>query len=160
MARTMGEAEPADHLKAIHLGMRFTLRQAAISRPLLSSSADLLDYLRFDLSSEPVELLRGLFLDARNILLHEATLARGSINEVQVSPREVVRQALEHGATALILIHNHPSGDPTPSAADIAVSQRVAEAASLFEVQLHDHLIVGRSCCVSLAALGHLKAGT
>jgi len=146
-----------DHLQSVHHAMRHALRVEALSGPVLSTSAALLDYLRLDLASEPTEQLRALYLNVRNALLCDVVLARGSISEVPIYPREVVRHALETGASAMILIHNHPSGDPTPSGHDVQITHRVAAAAAMFDVCLHDHLIIARSGWSSLAALGLLR---
>lgn len=136
--------------------MRHALRVKALNGPILSTSAALIDYLRLDLAPAPAETMRALYLNARNLLLRDVVLATGSISEVRIYPREVVRHALESGASALILIHNHPSGDPTPSEADIRMTHHVAAAAAMFDLCLHDHLIVARHGWNSLRALGLL----
>lgn len=156
LKQLLGADAPADYLNTIHHCMRWALRESALSRPVLSSSTALLDYLRLDLANETVEVLRVLLLDTRNCLLDDRMLARGAIDQVVVCPREIVRAALNANAAAVILVHNHPSGNPQPSRADIDVSRRVASAAALFGIALHDHLIVGRTACVSLAAMGLL----
>lgn len=137
--------------------MQHALKESVALHPVLSSSAALQDYLRLKLAGEQVEQLRGLFLNSRNELLKDVMLARGTISAVPLSPREIVRCGLDLGATALILLHNHPSGDPTPSKLDIEASQRVARAAALFDIHLHDHLIIGAASCTSLAAMGLLR---
>lgn len=153
----LGSSTPAEHLKIVHQSMCFALRQLAFSQPVVSSSRELLDYLRLDLAGEPVEQVRGLYLDAKMRLIGDVLLARGSLVGVALSPREVVRVALDLGATSLILIHNHPSGDPTPSRSDVEASRRLLQSTALFDIQVHDHLIVGADRCVSLAALGLLE---
>ncbi len=90
-----------------------------------------------------VESFRVLFLDRKNALIADEEIARGTVDHVPVYPREVVKRALAHDASALILVHNHPSGDPTPSDADIAMTRQVAEAAASLSITLHDHIIVG-----------------
>jgi DNA repair protein RadC len=137
--------------------MSHSLRVAALRGPVLSTSALLLDYLRLELAAERLEQLRVLYLDVNNALLCDVVLSRGSVSEVRVSPREIVREAIEVGATAIILVHNHPSGDPTPSPEDVRITQRVAAAAAIFDVTLHDHLIVAQDGWSSLAALGLLR---
>lgn len=102
------------------------------------------------------EIARVLYLNAANHLLRDESCAEGSLLEVTIHPREVVRRALELGATALILVHNHPSGDPTPSRADREATRRLAAAAALLDIRLHDHVIVASSGCVSFRALGLL----
>ena len=131
------------------------LAQAEISaRPLLDHWAALQSYLAARLSRETVEQVRVLFLDRRNHLLADEEMGRGSVDHAPVYPREVMRRALELQASALILVHNHPSGDPTPSAQDIAMTREIAEAARMLGVVLHDHLIVGRGVSASLRRLG------
>jgi DNA repair protein RadC len=156
--RVLNNRPAVDQLQAIRSAMGHVLRLSVIKEPIISTSAALLNYLRFELALAPAEQLRVLYLDAGNTLLRDLVMARGSVSEVHVSPREIVRQALDIGATALILIHNHPSGDPTPSAEDIAVTRRVASAAAVFDVQVHDHVIIARNGWSSLAALGLLEA--
>lgn len=116
----------------------------------------LLDYLHAALARERVEQCRVLFLDTKNRLIADEILARGTVNHTPVYPREVVRRALALGATALILVHNHPSGDPTPSRADIEMTAEVKAAGALFGLTLHDHLIIGNGRHVSLRREGLL----
>ena len=103
----------------------------------------LIAYLTAVLSREKVEQFRVLFLDTRNRLIADEAQTRGTVNHTPVYPREVVRRALELQATALILVHNHPSGDPTPSRADREMTQEVKAAAAVLGIVLHDHLVVG-----------------
>jgi DNA repair protein RadC len=95
-----------------------------------------------------------LYLNAKNMLILDDLVGDGSIDEAAIHPREVIRRALDIGATALILVHNHPSGSPQPSRADIEVTNRIAEAGRLLGVSVHDHVIIGRECHVSLRAKG------
>ena len=104
----------------------------------------LVAYLTACLARERVEQFRVLFLDAKNRLIADEAQARGTVNHTPVYPREVVKRALELHATALILVHNHPSGDPTPSRADIEMTREVKQAAAALGITLHDHLIIGR----------------
>ena len=120
--------------------MRAELRE----QPLLNNWDRLSEYLTAALARETVEQFRILFLDTRNRLIADEAQARGTVNHTPVYPREVVRRALELGATALILVHNHPSGDPTPSRADIEMTAEVKRAAAALGITVHDHLIVGR----------------
>lgn len=129
-------------------------RATACARPVLSSWNALEAYARTTLAHLPREQFRTLFLDRRNILLRDEIVADGSIDHAPVYPREVVRRALELSASALILVHNHPSGDPTPSQADIAVTREVVDAARLFRIQVHDHLVIGREGTASFRSLG------
>ncbi len=112
-------------------------------------------YLQLDMAREPVERFRVLFLDAQNRLLDE-TVADGSIKQAPVYPREVMRRALQVGATALILVHNHPSGDPSPSRSDIDMTRRIIDAGRELDVTVHDHLVVARTGWTSFRARGLL----
>ena len=114
----------------------------------------LMGYLTAVLARERVEQFRVLFLDARNRLIADEAQARGTVNHTPVYPREVVKRALELQATALILVHNHPSGDPTPSRADIDMTQEVKAAATVMGIALHDHLIIGNGRHVSFRREG------
>jgi DNA repair protein RadC len=135
--------------------MLHSLASEAFSGPILSTSRQLLDYLRADMAHAPVERFRVLFLNAQNRLLGE-TLAEGSVNQAPIYPREIVRRALDLGATALILVHNHPSGDPAPSASDIEATVQLAMAGRTFDICVHDHVIVSRSGWFSFKARGLL----
>lgn len=129
-------------------------RSDACRRPALSSFTALTAYVRIALTHLPREQFRVLYLDRRNILLRDEWVADGTVDHAPVYPREVVRRALELSASALILVHNHPSGDPTPSRADIDMTRQVVEAARVFGLQVHDHLVVGREGTASFRALG------
>lgn len=129
-------------------------RAEACRRPVLSSWTALTTYLRADMAHAPREQFRVLYLDRRNILMRDEWRADGTVDHAPVYPREVVRRALEISASALILVHNHPSGDPNPSQADIQMTRQVVDAARLFNLQVHDHVIVGREGTASFRALG------
>lgn len=132
------------------------LRQRATARPIISTSAALLDYLRASMADLPAELLRVLYLDGRNGLIADEVLGLGTIDQAPAYPREIMRLALEHGACALILVHNHPSGDPTPSKRDIQVTRNIAEAGRWLDMKVHDHLVVGRDGWTSFRSMGLL----
>jgi DNA repair protein RadC len=100
--------------------------------------------------------VRVLFLDKKNQLIADEVLGHGTVDHAPVYPREVVRRALELSASALILVHNHPSGDPTPSSADVEITRQIVEAARTMRIALHDHLVVGRDGIASFKALGLL----
>jgi DNA repair protein RadC len=125
-------------------------------RPLLDTWDRLADYLAAALAREPVEQVRVLFLDTRNRLIADEAQARGTVNHTPVYPREVVKRALELHATALILVHNHPSGDPTPSRADVEMTAEVKSAAGVLGIVLHDHLILGNGRWTSFRREGLL----
>ena len=136
--------------------MLHTLRREALEGPVLGDSQAVMDYLFAAMAHEPVEQLRVLYLNIRNRLLLDETVAEGSINVAPIHPREIVRRSLELGATALILAHNHPSGDPRPSSEDVRITRLVAAAGGTFDIRLHDHVIVARSGWISLRAAGYL----
>lgn len=145
------------YLGTIRDAMLHALRTEAFARPKLDDSQALIDYLSLDMALLPTERLRVLFLNSSNRLLFDETLAEGSVSEAPVYPREIMRRALEVGATALILAHNHPSGDPTPSRSDIDATRRIAIAARSLDICIHDHVIVARSGWSSFRALGLLQ---
>jgi DNA repair protein RadC len=149
----LGPAAVLDLKLLRELSVRLS-RTAACARPVLSSWNALEAYARTALAHLPREQFRTLFLDRRNILLRDEIVADGSVDHAPVYPREVIRRALELSASALILVHNHPSGDPTPSQADIAVTRQVVDAARLFNIQVHDHLVIGREGTASFRTLG------
>ncbi len=151
----MGEASAAS-LHAVSLAARRMARGAVQEQPVLGSWQALLDYLTIDMGHLKHERVRVLYLDTRNRLILDHLAAEGSVDEAAIHPREVIRRAFDIGATALILVHNHPSGDPEPSRADIAITNRIAEAGRLLGVTVHDHVIVGRGTHVSLRAKGLL----
>jgi len=129
-------------------------RAEASRRPVITSWTALVAYVRAALAHEPREQFRTLFLDRRNQLMRDELVADGTVDHAPVYPREIIRRALELSASALILVHNHPSGDPTPSQADIQMTRQIVEAARVFNLQVHDHLVVGREGTASFKALG------
>lgn len=129
-------------------------RIEASRQPVISSWSALLAYVRAAQAQASREQFRTLFLDKRNRLIRDELLAQGTVDHAPVYPREVVREALRLDASAIILVHNHPSGDPTPSAADIEMTRRIVEAARTLDLVVHDHLIVGRDGTASLKSLG------
>jgi DNA repair protein RadC len=143
-------------IKLVQAGALRLGRQHVLDRPVLSSWTVLLDYLRSAMAFEANEQFRLLFLDRKNVLIAEEVQARGTVDHTPVYVREVVKRALVLGATALILVHNHPSGDPTPSRADIEMTRDIAKAAAPLGVTIHDHIIIGRGEPASLRALGLL----
>jgi len=121
---------------------------------VLGSWQALLDYLRVDMAHEAIERVRVLFLDSKNKLIANEAMWEGSVDESAVHIREVLRRALDLHATAIIIVHNHPSGDPTPSRQDIALTRDLVEAARHLKIQVHDHVIIGAEGHRSLKALG------
>lgn len=151
----VGEAV-ATELKIVEAAAHRLARGRVLARPVLSGWEDLLTYCRTALAHRETEEVRVLYLDRKNSLIADEPQGRGTVDHVPLYPREVVKRALELSASALILVHNHPSGDPTPSAADIAVTAQVVRACDALGITLHDHIIIGKSAEASLRALGHL----
>jgi len=151
----MGEVS-ATALKIVQEAAVRLARGQAMEREVISSWDRLLDYCTARLAHEKVEQTRVLFLDTRNRLIKDERQNRGTVNHTPLYPREVVRRALELGATAIILVHNHPSGDPEPSRADIDMTKEVQEAAGKLGIVLHDHLVIGRDGHVSFRSQGLL----
>jgi len=143
-------------LKIVEAAALRLARAKIIGRPALSSWDALLDYCSAAMGRAQTEEFRVLFLDRKNILLADEVHQRGTVDHTPVYPREVVKRALEFGASALILVHNHPSGDPTPSRTDIAMTREIAAAAKALKIELHDHLVIGRGNHASFKALGLL----
>jgi DNA repair protein RadC len=150
-----GEAV-ATHLKIVEASARRMAQTKVIKRPALSSWAALLDYCTAAMAREPAEQFRVLFLDRKNILIADEVQSRGTIDHTPVYPREIVKRALELSATAIILVHNHPSGDPTPSRADIEMTRDIEKAARALHISVHDHLVIGRAGHASFKSLGLL----
>lgn len=143
-------------LATLRAAMLHALRREALEGPVLGNSDALAAYLLAAMAHQPVEQLRVLYLNTRNRLLCDEMVVEGSINITPVYPREIMRRSLEVGATALILAHNHPSGDPQPSDEDIRVTRMIAAAGEALDIKLHDHVIVARSGWISLRAAGYL----
>ena len=143
-------------LKVVHAAAIRLMRAEVIDQPILNNWDRLLDYLNAEVSRERVEQFRVLFLDNRNRLLADEAQQRGTVNHTPVYPREVAKRALELNATALILVHNHPSGDPTPSRDDIAMTQQVKAAVEPLSIALHDHIVVGNGRWLSFLREGLL----
>lgn len=149
----VGEAVICE-LKIVEASAHRLARSRMLGRPVVSSWSALIDYCHTRMAHKTVEQFRIFFLDTKNTLLADEEQARGTVNHVPVYPREVVKRALQLDASALILVHNHPSGDPTPSEADIAVTLQIKMACETLGLILHDHVIIGKSCEVSFQAEG------
>lgn len=154
-AEGVGDAVVVE-LKLVEAAAQRLARARVLRRPVLSGWSALVDYCRTALAHAETECFRVLYLDRKNTLIADEALAHGTVDHVPVYPREVVRRALVLNASALILVHNHPSGDPTPSPADIAMTEQVARAAEALGLALHDHLVIGRAGEVSFRAEGLL----
>jgi len=144
-------------LKTVAVAARRLAKNEILDRPVINSWEKLVDYCRITLAHLPREQLHLLFLDRRNAVIAGETQGVGTIDHTPVYPREVARRALELNASAVIMVHNHPSGDPCPSAADISATRQVAAALKSIGVTLHDHLIVGRSGHASLKSAGLME---
>jgi DNA repair protein RadC len=151
--RGVGDALALD-LKLLHEAALRTARETVGRRPVISSWSALLAYVKTALAHEAREQFRVLFLDKKNQLIADEVMNRGTVDHAPVYPREVMRRALELSASAVILVHNHPSGDPTPSAADIDMTRQVVDAGRSLRIAVHDHLIAARDGVASLKALG------
>lgn len=151
----MGEVSAAA-LKIVQAAAVRLARGQAMEREVIGSWDKLVDYCMAAMAHDKVEETRILFLDPRNRLIADERQNRGTVNHTPLYPREVVRRALELGATAIILVHNHPSGDPEPSRADIDMTREVQEAAGKLGIVLHDHLVIGRDRHVSFRSQGLL----
>ena len=141
-------------IKILQAGALRLAQESVLSRPVLSSWSALLDYCRSAMQFEGNEQFRVLFLDKKNRLIADEILGHGTVDRAPVYPREVIKRALELSATAIILAHNHPSGDPTPSQNDIELTGQIITAAKALGVTVHDHLIIGRNNIVSFKTLG------
>jgi DNA repair protein RadC len=145
-------------LKVVQAAASRLLRGAVKKRRVLSSWSSVLDYCRTAQAFADREQFRVLFLDKRNQLISDEVQQTGTVDHAPVYPREVVKRALELSATAIVLVHNHPGGDPTPSRADIEMTKRIIEVARGLGIEVHDHIIVGRDGHASMKGLKLIKA--
>ena len=132
------------------------LRDKVKDQPILASWQALLDYLRADMAHKTTERVRVLHLNSRNMLIRDEAMAEGSIDQAAIHPREVIRRAIDLGSSAIILVHNHPSGDPAPSRADIALTRDIVDAGKKLGIAVHDHIIIGANGHSSMRGLGLL----
>ena len=151
----MGEASAAQLLAVRQAGLRL-LRAEIAEKPVIGSWQKLLDYCNAAGGFVETEEFRLLFLDRKNALIADERQQRGTIDHVPVYPREVVKRALDLGASSIIMVHNHPSGDLTPSRGDIEMTREVVKAAAVVGLSVHDHVIIGRGKHVSFKSLGLL----
>jgi DNA repair protein RadC len=149
----LGEAAIVE-IKLIQATALRLAQGSVLKRPLLSSWDKVVEYCRSAMAYQKFEEFRILFLDNRNRLMADEVQGRGTTNHTPVYVREVVKRALELSATSIILVHNHPSGDPSPSRADIEVTKQIIDAASKLDISVHDHIIVGKDGHLSLRAAG------
>lgn len=144
-------------LKIVQAAALRMLSDPIRNQPVLGSWQALLDYLRADLASLTIERVRILHLNARNMLIRDELMAEGSIDQAVVHVREVIRRAMDLGSAAIILVHNHPSGDPSPSRADIQLTRDIIEAGRRLGIAVHDHIIIGANGHSSMRAAGLLQ---
>ncbi len=144
----------ASYIRAASLLLHHAAADQIADRPVISNWAALLNYVKLALRHEKSEQARVLYLDRKNKLIADEIAGRGTVDHAPVYPREIARRALELSASAVILVHNHPSGDPTPSRADIDLTRDIEKALAPLEIRLHDHLVVGASETVSMKAKG------
>ena len=143
----------AHHLKVVYAAAQRFLKDPVKQGQLLDSWTAVVDYCRAAMAYEPIEQFRILFLDKRNVLIADEVQQSGTVDHTPVYPREVVKRALELSSTAIILVHNHPSGDPTPSRADINMTKSIVDIAKPLGIAVHDHLIVGKKGHASFRSL-------
>lgn len=144
-------------LKSVHALTQKMLRGDIEKKPILSSWQKLIDYCHVAMAHEKREQFRVLFLNRKNQLMADEVQQVGTVDHTPVYPREIVKRALELGATALILVHNHPSGDPNPSDSDIAMTEEIIRAAAALDILVHDHLVISQNGHISFKSLGLLS---
>ena len=155
LAEFLGEAA-ITQLKIVEAAALRLSRTRLIGKPALSSWSALLDYCSAAMARSETEEFRVLFLDRKNALVADEVQSEGTVDHAPVYPREIMKRALALSASALILVHNHPSGDPTPSRADIEMTREIVEAARALRIAVHDHIVIGRAGTASFKALGLL----
>lgn len=151
----MGDSAVAA-LKIVQAASLRLLQDRIRDQPVLASWQALLDYLRADMAHKTTERVRVLHLNSRNMLIRDEAMAEGSIDQATIHPREVIRRAIDLGSSAIILVHNHPSGDPAPSRADIALTRDIADAGKKLGITVHDHIVIGANGHSSMRGMGLL----
>ncbi len=141
-------------LKAVQATLQRALKEQIVDRPVIGSWTALIEYLQLVMTHEPSEHFRILFLDKKNILIKDEVQSRGTVDHTPLYPREVVKRALELAASAIIMVHNHPSGDPTPSKPDIEMTRQVVNGLAAVNITVHDHVIVGKNRHTSFKSSG------
>jgi DNA repair protein RadC len=143
-------------LKIVQAAALRMLRVKASEAPILASWQSLLDYLRADMAHILIERVRLLHLNGKNMLIRDEVIAEGSVDQAAIHVREVIGRAMQLGSSSIILVHNHPSGDPAPSRADITLTREIAEAGKRLGISIHDHVIIGTEGHSSMRAMGLL----
>ena len=141
-------------LKTIRVSAQRMIKSEIGDQPVIQSWSSLMDYCKLAMGNNKIEEFRVLFLNHRHALIADEVMQRGTINHTPVYPREIVKRALELSASAIILLHNHPSGDPTPSKADIDITKKIIEAAATVSVTVHDHVIIAQTGHYSFKSFG------
>ena len=149
----LGEISRTNLKVILAVAQRFARDKVDRAQPILSSWSELIDYCRSAMAFENIEQFRILFLDKKNRLIVDEVQQRGTVDHTPVYPREVIKRTLELSATALILVHNHPSGDPSPSTADVQMTRQIVDVAKPLGVTVHDHIIIGKNGHASMKAL-------
>jgi DNA repair protein RadC len=144
-------------LAAVHQTLKQVLKAEVCNKPILSTGQAVINYLAFRMGHLRVEEVRALYLDSNNCLLRDVVITRGSVSAATFYPREILKHGLEAGATAFLLAHNHPSGDPKPSRSDIEITRRLCFAAKELDLFMHDHLIIARKGWFSFRSEGHIS---
>ena len=155
LSEFLGESAIAQ-LKIVEAAALRLSRTRLLGKPALSSWSALLDYCSAAMARSETEEFRVLFLDRKNVLVADEVQSEGTVDHAPVYPREIIKRALALNASALILVHNHPSGDPTPSRADIEMTREIVEAARALRIAVHDHIVIGRGGTASFKSLGLL----
>ncbi len=155
LTETEGVSETAAiALKSVEAAAHRMMQASLEKQPVLNSWSRLLDYCHAVMAQEKIEQFRVLYVNRKNLLIADEVHQRGTVDQSAVFPREIIKRALELGATALILVHNHPSGDPSPSDADITLTHEIIRAAEPLDITIHDHLIIARTGHASFKKLG------
>ncbi len=149
----MGDTSTAA-LKIVQAAALRLLSEPVREQPVLASWQSLIDYLRADMAHLTIERVRTLYLNSKNMLIRDEVASEGSIDQAAIYTREIVRRAMDLGAAAIILVHNHPSGDCAPSRQDIAMTRDIADAAKKFGIAVHDHIIIGKDGFSSMRSAG------
>ncbi len=149
----MGDTSVAA-IKIAHAAAIRLVRGEVAARPVLANWQALLDYLRADMAHHAIERVRVLHLNSRNMLIRDELMSKGSVDEAALHVREVIRRAIDLGSAGIILVHNHPSGDPSPSRADIDLTRNIAEAGKRLGIAVHDHIVIGTQGHASLRSMG------
>jgi DNA repair protein RadC len=141
-------------IKAVTASAHYLMRQEIMKKPVINSWDRLIDYCKATMAHEKRENFRLLFLNKKNELIADEIQQTGTVDHTPAYPREIMKRALELGATAIILVHNHPSGDPAPSSSDVEMTKAIIEAGKPFSIVIHDHVIVSKNGCTSFKTMG------